>query len=345
MKRLLVPAFCCLLLLAALTPKANAQAANAQAHVAVAKAAAYEPGQDLTNLFEMCAEQGPGRAAAAPPAAASAAPRRAAPLPRDQWYTEPVKVFDNLYYVGATRVTDVTIWAITTSEGIILIDAGFDYQTEDLVINGLKKFNLDPQQIKYVLVTTAKAQNFSGARYLQDHTKARIALSEADWNVIEKSNLLPEMKPKKDMVITDGQKVTLGDVTVTLYVTPGNSPGTLSMIISPLKDGNQKHVASHFAGRGFVVAQDGVQYFPTEADAMKIWTEQIKRYKDIAEKAGADVFLSPRVSIDNTLDKLKAVQFRKPGGPHPYVNKAAVSRGQTVLYECMQAQLAYRAAK
>jgi hypothetical protein len=117
------------------------------------------------------------------------------------------------------------------------------------------------------------------------------------------------------------------------------------MIISPLKDGNQKHVASHFAGRGFVVAQDGVQYFPTELDAMKIWTEQIKRFKDIAEKANADVFLSPRVSIDRTLDKLTAVKFRKPGGPHPLVSKAAVSRAQTVLYECMQAQLAYRAAK
>jgi metallo-beta-lactamase class B len=291
----------------------------------------------------MCAEQGPGRPAPAPAAATTAAPRRVVPLPREQWYTEPAKVFDNLYYVGATRTTDVTIWAITTSEGIILIDAGWDYQSEDLVIKGLKKFNLDPQQIKYVLVTTAKVQNFSGARYLQDHTKARVALSEADWNVIEKSNLPADMKPKKDMVVTDGQKVTLGDVTVTLYVTPGNSPGTLSMIISPLKDGNQKHVGSHFAGRGFVVAQDGVQYFPNEADAMKVWTEQIKRFKDIAEKAGADVFLSPRVSIDRTVDKVNAVQFRKPGGPHPFVNKAAVSRAQTVLYECMQAQLAYRA--
>jgi metallo-beta-lactamase class B len=345
MKRLLVPAFCCLLVFAALEPKANAQAANAQAHVATAKAAAYEPGQDLTNLFEMCAEQGPGGPGRPAAPAQAAAPSRPKPLPRDQWYTEPAKVFDNVYYVGATRVTDVTIWAITTSEGIILIDAGWDYQTEDLVMNGLKKLNLDPQQIKYDLVTTAKPQNFSGARYLQDHTKARIALSEADWNVIEKSNFPPDMKPKKDMVITDGQKVTLGDVTVTLYVTPGNSPGTLSMIISPLKDGNQKHVASHFAGRGFVVAQDGVQYFPTELDAMKIWTEQIKRFKDIAEKAGADVFLSPRVSIDRTLDKLTAVKFRKSGGPHPLVSKAAVSRGQTVLYECMQAQLAYRAAK
>jgi metallo-beta-lactamase class B len=343
MKGFWVPAFWCLLLLAALAPKANAQPVKAEAHVAIAKANAYEPGQDLTNLFDMCAEQGPGRPAAPRPVAAE--PSRPKPVPRDQWYTEPAKVFDNLYYVGATRITDVTIWAITTSEGIILIDAGWDYQTEDLVMNGLKKLNLDPQQIKYDLVTTAKPQNFSGARYLQDHTKARIALSEADWNVIEKSNFPADMKPKKDMVITDGQKVTLGDVTVTLYVTPGNSPGTLSMIISPLKDGNQKHVASHFAGRGFVVAENGVQYFPSELDAMKIWTEQIKRFKDIAEKAGADVFLSPRVSIDRTLDKINAVKFRKPGGPHPLVSKAAVVRGQTVLYECMQAQLAYRAAK
>jgi metallo-beta-lactamase class B len=342
MERFWVPAFGCLLLLAALEPEANAQAAKAQAHVAVAKAGAYEPGQDLTNLFEMCAEQGPGRPA---PASATAPPAPRRVLSRDQWYTEPAKVFDNLYYVGPTRTTDNTIWAITTSEGIILIDAGWDYQAEELVMKGLKKFNLDPQQIKYVLVTTAKPQNFSGARYLQDHTKARIAFSEADWSVIEKSNLPAEMKPRKDMVITDGQKVTLGDVTVTLYVTPGNSPGTLSMIISPLKDGNQKHVGSHFAGRGFVVAQDGVQYFPTEADAMKIWAEQIKRYKDIAEKAGADVFVSARVSIDKTLDKVNAVQSRKPGDPHPFVSKTVVSRGQTVLYECMQAQMAYRAAR
>ena len=76
-------------------------------------------------------------------------------------------------------------------------------------------------------------------------------------------------------------------------------------------------MGSHFAGRGFVAAQDGVQYFPTELDAMKIWTEQIKRYKDIAEKAGADVFLSPRVSIDRTVDKINAVQVPQAGRSSP----------------------------
>ncbi len=201
-------------------PKANAQASSAEAHVAAAKAAAYEPGQDFTNIFDLCAEPKPGAAADAG-TPAPAAPRKIPP--RAQWYTEPGKVFDNLYYVGTAQGDSSTAWAITTSDGIILLDATWDYSVEELVVNGLKKMGLDPAQIKYVIVSVAKPQIFGGARLLQDRYKAHILLSEADWNVIEKGNFSPEIKPKKDMVVTDGQKLTLGDVTVTLYVTPGNT--------------------------------------------------------------------------------------------------------------------------
>ncbi len=38
---------------------------------------------------------------------------------RDTWYAEPAKVFDNLYFVGGKIHSS---WALTTSEGIILID-------------------------------------------------------------------------------------------------------------------------------------------------------------------------------------------------------------------------------
>ena len=191
----------------------------------------------------------------------------------------------------------------------------------------------------------AKPQTFGGAKLLQDRYNARVLLSEADWNVIARSNQPAEIKPKKDMVVADGQKLTLGDVTVTLYVTPGNSPGTVSMLISPLKDGNQRHVGSHFGGRAVFYQGDGVQYFPSEIEAIRTWGAQAKRYKDIAEKAGADVFLSSRVSIDKTLDKLNALKFRKPGGPHPLVSKTAVGRAQTIIHECMEAQLAWRSNK
>ena len=150
MKRYMAHFVCCVLLLAGWSaPKANAQATEAQAHVAAAKALAYEPGQDLTNIFGICAEPRPGAAQAAEPAAASGARR----IPRrNQWYTEPAKVFDNLYYVGGSEQDNNTVWAVTTSEGIILIDAGYEYSVEELVVNGLKKLKLDPAQIKQTII-------------------------------------------------------------------------------------------------------------------------------------------------------------------------------------------------
>ena len=60
--------------------------------------------------------------------------RRPAP-PRETWYAEPEKVFDNLYFVGQT---EYSAWAITTSQGIILLDAIFDYSVEAEVDEGLR---------------------------------------------------------------------------------------------------------------------------------------------------------------------------------------------------------------
>ena len=326
-------------------PAANAQASKAQAHVTAARAAAYEPGQDFTDVFGLCAEPSPRAARTAEPTERVAPAVAAAPAqtPRAQWYMEPVKVFDNVYYVGTAIGGNSTAWAITTSEGIILINATWDYSAEELIVNGLKKVGLDPAQIKYVIPVVAKTQIFGGAKMLQDRYKTRVLFSEADWNVMEKANFPAQIKPKKDMVVTDGQKLTLGDVTLTFYLTPGNTPGTVSMLISPLKDGNKKHVGAVFGGRSPFAAGDGVQYFRDEVEAMRVWGAQARRFEELAERAGADVFLASHVNIDKTPDKVNAVKFRKSGGPHPLVSKTAVSRAQAVIYECMDAQLAWRA--
>src|SRR5713101_8880330 len=67
--------------------------------------------------------------------------------PRDTWYADPAKVFDNLYFVGGKVHSS---WALTTSEGIILIDTIYPYNSEELVVGGMKKLGLDPKSIKYV---------------------------------------------------------------------------------------------------------------------------------------------------------------------------------------------------
>jgi metallo-beta-lactamase class B len=54
-----------------------------------------------------------------------------------------VKVFDNLYFVGQT---EYSAWAVTTSEGIIVIDTIWDYSVEDEIVGGLTKLGFDPRK-------------------------------------------------------------------------------------------------------------------------------------------------------------------------------------------------------
>lgn len=227
------------------------------------------------------------------------------------------------------------------------MDSGRDYTTEELIVNGSKKMGLDPAQIKYVIVTEGEFLFYGGSKLLQDRYKARVLMSEAGWDAVAKSNIPAQFKPRKDMVVKDGQKLTLGDVTVTLYVLQGHTTGSIATVISPLKDGNQRHVGSSPGGRAPAgdEAVEGVQYYRNEIDSIRTWAAATKRFKGIAESAGADVFIAAHDSWDKTLDKLNAVKFRKPGGPHPFVSKSAVTRFQTVVSECMDAQLAWRSSK
>src|SRR5262245_65944591 len=71
---------------------------------------------------------------------------------RETWYAEPAKVFDNLYFVGGRIHSS---WALTTRDGIILFDTIYPYNSEELIVGGMKKLGLDPRSIKYVLISHA----------------------------------------------------------------------------------------------------------------------------------------------------------------------------------------------
>jgi metallo-beta-lactamase class B len=140
------------------------------AHVAAARQAA---GQEHVALFEtVCMPATTPRPAADPPAN------------RSSWYAEPVKVFDNFYFVGQA---EHSAWAVTTSEGIIIVDALWDYSVEDEIVTGLKKLGFDPASIKYVIVSHGHIDHAGGAKYLQDRFGARIILAEEDWDAMSRN--------------------------------------------------------------------------------------------------------------------------------------------------------------
>ena len=300
-----------------------------QAHVAAAKAAA---GQEHMALFNtLCAEPAP----VAAPQQQSQAP---GPPDRSQWHAEPVKVFDNLYFVGQT---EYSAWAVTTSNGIILIDTIWDYSVEDEIVGGLTKLGLDPKKIKYAIVSHGHIDHAGGARYLQDHFGTRVIVSAADWDLMDRdTGAWP--KPKRDMVASDGQKLTLGDTTLTLYLTPGHTLGTISTLLPPT-DGGTPHLAAEWGGTAFNWIQNRAAHISAERPDQfwfKTYSTSAERFRDIAAAAGADVLISNHTIYDGSKEKLPAVEKRKPGDPNPYVvGTDSVQRYLMVADECAKAGL------
>ena len=110
-----------------------------------------------------------------------------------------------------------------------MIDTIYPYNSEELVIGGMKKVGLDPAQIKYVLISHAHGDHIGGAEMLQKRYGARIVMGGPDGDWVEKyPNRYKTMAPKRDIVATDGMKITLGETAVTIWLTPGHTPGTMS---------------------------------------------------------------------------------------------------------------------
>ena len=297
----------------------------AQLHVAAAKAAA---GTEHTTVFGvLCAAPAPAAQPNAP-AAPQGSPERST------WHAEPVKVFDNLYFVGQT---EFSAWAVTTSAGIILVDTIFDYSVEDEVAGGLKKLGLDPAQIKYAIVSHGHGDHVGGAKYLQDHFGTRVLLSAADWDLLDRSS---GTRPRRDMVASDGQKLTLGDTTLTMYLTPGHTLGTISTII-PVRDRGVPHVAAVWGGTMFNWLRNRSAYITADRPD-SFWFERYsrsaERFRGIVSQAGVDVLLSNHTAYDGSKTKLPALAQRRPNDTHPYViGNDSVKRFLTMVDECAQA--------
>lgn len=232
----------------------------------------------------------------------------------------PTKLFDQLYYFGNGYVGAVVL---VTSVGIIQWDSMDNAkEAQDIIEAGYKAQGLDPGQIKYIVLTHGHSDHFGGAAYFKKKYPAlHVLASEADWKFMDyqvKNNKLQpdrDPPPAKDQVVSDGQKLTLGNATVMLYVTPGHTPGSVSSIIK-VTDHGQPHVLAMFGGMTFPLHLAPRENVDGGLD------EQIsswKRFCGIAQAAGADGISSTHPGFDGLRDIVPKIAARKPGDPNPIV--------------------------
>jgi metallo-beta-lactamase class B len=247
---------------------------------------------------------------------------------------DPVRLFDNVYAVGNS---ETAVYALTSSEGIVLLDAGFENKAEAVLVPQLQKVGLDPARVKYILLGHGHADHFGGAKYFQDKYGTKIAATAADWDLIS----APARgggggaKPAKDVVLAEGQPFKFGDLTITPIEIPGHTPGSLAFIF-PVKDKSQTRTAGLFGG---TVLTTGI----LTTDALKQYIQSIGHYLDVAKRMNVDVELQNHPIFDGMPDKLVKLKSSKESDPNPFViGNDRYLRMWNIVSECIQAEIARR---
>jgi metallo-beta-lactamase class B len=294
-------------------------------------AAKVSAGLEWPGTFvRLCVVPAPTPRAATPQTAAGGRGQASASAvsgpPKNTWYAEPAKVADNLYFLG-TKVHNS--WALVGSDGIIVIEALFDYAAPDEVVDGLRKLGLDANKVKYVVLSHAHADHDGGARFLQDKFfDAHLLYGGPDWDLVDRTDRRGP-KPKRDMVGTDGMKLTVGDASMQIVTTPGHTAGTLSYLFEAKDNGRPLRVV--YVG-GTAIPFDGTAaYYDT-------YIESSAKLARAAADFGATALLSNHTEFDNAYYKAHTAAHRQPGEPNPFdVGRDAVGRYFTLVQQCATA--------
>jgi metallo-beta-lactamase class B len=206
------------------------------------------------------------------------------PAPRPAVVIGAQRLFDNFYWIGNTGIG---AWLITSNDGYILFDTmNSEEDARDIIIPAMKKLNLDPIKIKYLVFGHNHFDHTGGGAYIQRMTGAKAVMHRDDWEIYMKSvgrggrrggapdaplpPAAPVRKMERDIDATDGMTLTVGDVTGTIFTMTGHTPGSIGMVVPVKYQGRQHPILLVTAGTDVNTRGDFIGGYE------HIWDEGIK---------------------------------------------------------------------
>ena len=224
------------------------------------------------------------------------------------------KIVGNTYSVG---IAAVTAYLIRTTDGLILIDTTWA-ETAPWVAEAIEKQGFKLEDIKVILGSHAHADHQGGSAWMKAHApNAKLMIMDGDAATVE-AGAAPgagggrAMPPAKvDHILHDGEKVTLGDVTVTAWKTAGHTPGASSFEWQASENGNtydillmgSQQAAEKLVPEGYKgIVADQISGW-TRLLAMKpdVWFgghswqhDNIDKYEAMLAEPGTNPFIDPQ---------------------------------------------------
>ncbi|MGA3078595.1 MAG: subclass B3 metallo-beta-lactamase [Bryobacteraceae bacterium] len=226
------------------------------------------------------------------------------------------RIMDNLYYVGTE---DIASYLIVTPKGHFLLNSGYE-DTPAIIRGSVEKLGFKITDVKILLNSQAHLDHVAGQAALQQITGAKIYSSEREVGVLQSGGKTDSRFGREvtyppvhvDHAVSDGERVTLGGVTLTAHLTLGHSIGCTTWTMQATDAGKIYDVV--FVGGTAINPGVRLVNHPTYPGI----GEDYKRTFQTLRSLKCDVFLGAHGGYYGMIEKFKRLE--KGARPSPFID-------------------------
>ena len=232
---------------------------------------------------------------------------------------KPFHIFGNSYYVGTHGISAILI---TSKSGHVLIDGALPESAEQIASN-IRTLGFRIEDVKIILSSHVHFDHAGGIAELQRLSGARVLASPWSATVLKKGGVgrgdpqYGEVQPiaavQNVSEVLDGENVRLGEVVMTMHLTPGHTPGGTSWTWKACEGSVCRALV--FADSLTPVSAKGYLFSKNQAPG------EFERSFAFLESTPCDVLITTHPDVSGLWERLAA---REQGAnPDPLVNDKA----------------------
>lgn len=247
-------------------------------------------------------------------------------------FLPPFRLWGNCCFVGSMPAS---VHIVETETGLIMFDCGYQ-ESLYLVLEHMRCLGLDPARITDLFITHGHIDHCAAAEAIRRLTGCRIFLGEADAPAVQgtaDTDLtyagefgMSFIYFTPDILLRDGDEVTIGGTTIRAIATPGHTAGTMSYRFN-LHSGDRTLYALLHGGAGMnTLTQDYLDRHHLPTDLRDAFRASMKKMGEIS----ADIFLGNHADQNDTPSKAQRIAegdldaFVDPTALTSYANRCLV---------------------